>query len=200
MHPNRNFHWTDREAMLAFVAETAFAHLFVPSPEGPLVAHVPVIVTPDGDLRFHLSSANPLSRYLDGSVALASLAGPDAYVSPDWYGSADQVPTWNYITVEARGLVRTLPASDLVALLDDLSAMHEARLAPKPPWTRAKMQPGLFEGMLKAITGFEMKVESLRGTRKLGQNKKQQETASAAAGLEAAGRADMARLMRSPGD
>ena len=36
------------------------------------------------------------------------------------------------------------------------SARHEARLAPKPAWTRDKMSPGRFEAMLKAIVGFEM--------------------------------------------
>ena len=196
MHSNRAFHWTDREAMLAFAADVAFAHLFVSSPEGPLVAHAPLTVTPEGNIRFHLSRANPPARHLEGAIALASLAGPDAYVSPDWYGSDDQVPTWNYVTVEARGPVRLLSEAELVRQLDDLSAAHESRLAPKTPWTRAKMRPGLFEGLLKAIVGFEMQVEDLRGTRKLGQNKKPEEIEGAAAGLPASGRGDMAALMR----
>jgi transcriptional regulator len=197
MHPNRVFAWTNREEMLAFVAQTSFTHLFVQGPDGPLVAHLPVVVTPEGNLRFHLARANPVAKHLDGAVALASLAGPDAYVSPDWYLAADQVPTWNYVTVEARGPVSAVPDAGLVGNLDDLSATHEARLLPKRPWTRAKMRPGLFEGMLKAIQGFELIVEDLRGTRKLGQNKDAANRAAAAAGLEAAGRADVAALMRS---
>jgi transcriptional regulator len=196
MHSNRIFHWTDRDAMLAFVDQISFAHLFVNSPEGPLVAHTPIVVTGEGRLRFHLSRANLPSQHLDGAQALISLAGPDAYVSPDWYGSDDQVPTWNYVTVEARGKVRQLPEAGLVEILDALSASHEARLAPKHPWTRGKMRPGLFEGMLKAIVGFEMTVEELRGTRKLGQNKKPAEIEGAAEGLTAAGRPDLAALMR----
>jgi transcriptional regulator len=196
MHSNRSFHWADREAMLAFIGEISFAHLFAAAPEGPLVAHAPLVVTRDGNLRFHLSRANPLARHLDGAIALASLAGPDGYISPDWYGIDDQVPTWNYVTVEARGPVRLLSDTDLVALLDDLSAAHEARLAPKRPWTRAKMGPGLFDGMLKSIIGFEMAVETLNGTRKLGQNKKPEQIENAAAGLAGAGRSDMAALMR----
>jgi len=196
MHSNRIFHWSDRAAMLGFVAEVSFAHVFVSGPDGPLVAHTPLVVMEDGNLRFHLSRANLPSHHLDGAVALASVAGPDAYVSPDWYKSADQVPTWNYVAVEASGPVRQLEETDLVRILDALSAAQEARLAPKPAWTRAKMRPGLFDGMLKAIVGFEMKVEELRGTRKLGQNKQAAELEGAAAGLEAVGRADMAALMR----
>jgi transcriptional regulator len=109
--------------------------------------------------------------------------GPDAYISPDWYGQEDQVPTWNYLAVEAEGPLRRLDEPELVALLDDLSAAHEARLAPKPAWTRAKMTPGRFEGMLKAIVGYELAIEALRGTRKLGQNKDDATLRAAAAGL-----------------
>jgi hypothetical protein len=58
------------------------------------------------------------------------------------------------------------------------------------------MNPGRFEAMMKAIVGFELQIEGLRGTRKLGQNKKGAEMEGAIAGLEAAGRADMAALMR----
>lgn len=197
MHPNRAFHWSDREAMLGFVAEVSFAHIFAMTPNGLRVAHAPVLVTPQGHLRFHLARSNALTRALDGATAIASLAGPEAYISPDWYGSGDQVPTWNYLAVEVEGPVRQLDESDLVALLDDLSAMQEARLLPKAPWTRAKMTPGRFEAMLPGIHAFEMSVETLRGTEKMGQNKSAAEIAGAAAGLEAAGRGDVAALMRS---
>jgi transcriptional regulator len=58
------------------------------------------------------------------------------------------------------------------------------------------MSPGRFESMLEAIVGYELEIESLRGTRKLGQTKKAEEMAGAIAGLEAAGHHDMAELMR----
>jgi transcriptional regulator len=196
MHPNRRFHWSDRETLLAFVADVSFAHLFATTPGGPRVAHAPVVVTRAGNLRFHLARSNALTPHLDGAAAVASLAGPEAYVSPDWYGTDDQVPTWNYRTVEAEGPVRRLGDDDLVALLDDLSAAHEARLLPKKPWTRAKMTPGRFEAMLPAITGFELTVEALRGTDKMGQNKTAAEMAGAADGLDAAGKPEVAALMR----
>lgn len=196
MHPNRRFHWGDAETLLAFVAEVSFAHLFAMTPNGPRVAHAPLVVTRAGNLRFHLARSNALTAHLDGAAMVASVAGPDAYISPDWYGTADQVPTWNYQTVEAEGRATRLGDDDLVALLDDLSAAHEARLLPKKPWTRAKMTPGRFEAMLPAIIGFELKVETLRGADKMGQNKSAAEIAGAADGLEAAGRPDIATLMR----
>jgi transcriptional regulator len=191
MHPNRAFAWEDREAMLAFVADIAFCTICT---DGPMLVHAPVIVAAPDRLRFHVSRGNRAAAALEGRRAIASCLGPDAYISPDWYGVPDQVPTWNYLSVEAEGPLRRLDEAELVDLLDDLGAAHEARLAPKPAWTRAKMAPGRFDAMLKAIAGYELAIEDLRGTRKLGQNKPGQAEA-AAEGL-APFNAPMAALMR----
>ena len=193
MHPNRAFHWADEEAMRAFVAEVSFATICV---DGPAVVHAPVVITDPDRLLFHVSRANPAAARLEGARAIASVMGPDTYVSPDWYGSADQVPTWNYLAVEVEGPLRRLEEPELAELLDMLSAEHEARLAPKPVWTRGKMSPGRFEAMLKAIVGFEMRIEALRGTRKLGQNKKETDRIGAADALAALGKTEISNLMR----
>ena len=196
MHPNPAFAWSDEAAMRAFIARRAFAHIFAPTPQGPMTAHAPVTLTEAGDLRFHLARNNRLAAHLDGLTAIVSLAGPDAYVSPDWYARPDQVPTWIYIAVEAEGRVRRLATEDLIDQLDSLTADHEARLAPKPAWTRGKMTGGRFEAMLPAIVGFELEVAALRGTVKLNQHKPAEDVDGMIAGLDGCGRADMAALAR----
>jgi len=192
MHPNPAFRWTDRDAMLAFVADTAFATIAV---DGPFVVHGPVVVAGPDRLCFHVARGNRAAQALDGARALVSCLGPDAYVSPDWYGSADQVGTWNYVAVEAEGPLRRLDDAELTAFLDRLSDTQESRLAPKPVWTRAKMKPGRFAKMLNGIVGYEMSIEDLRGTRKLGQHKSTPEREAAAAGVMPFNPA-MAALMR----
>lgn len=191
MHPNRGFAWDDRDATLAFVADIAFCTICV---DGPAVVHAPVIVAAPDRIRFHVSRGNRAAA-MDGKRAIVSCLGPDAYISPDWYGTPDQVPTWNYLAVEAEGPLRQLDEAELARLLDALSAAHEMRLEPKPAWTRAKMTPGRFEAMLKAIIGYELSIEALRGTRKLGQNKKEEERIGAADGL-APFSPELAALMR----
>ena len=193
MHPNRAFHWTDEQEMLAFVAQVSFATICV---DGPALVHAPLVVAGPDRLLFHVSRSNPAAGRLAGARAVASVLGPDFYVSPDWYGTPDQVPTWNYVAVEAEGPLRQLDEAELAALLDRLSADHEDRLAPKKAWTRDKMTPGRFEAMLNAIVGFELRIEALRGTRKLGQNKKAEERERVADALAALGRAEHAGLMR----
>lgn len=178
MHPNRAFAWEDRDEMLAFVADIAFCTI---AAEGPTIAHAPVVVAPPDRFRFHIARGNRAK--LDGRRAIISCLGADGYVSPDWYGTPEQVPTWNYLAVEAEGPLRRLDEDELTGLLDDLGAAHEARLAPKPLWTRAKMDPRRFEAMLKAIVGYELMIDELRGTRKLGQHKSEAERQGAADGL-----------------
>lgn len=179
--------------MLAFVAEVSFATICV---DGPALVHAPLLVAAPDRLLFHVSRGNAALPRLEGARAIASVMGRDFYVSPDWYGAPDQVPTWNYLAVEAEGPLRRLDEMELAALLDALSADQEERLAPKPPWTRGKMSSGRFESMLKAIAGFELRIESLRGTRKLGQNKAAAQRHGVAAALEQLGRTDVAEMMR----
>jgi transcriptional regulator len=123
--------------------------------------------------------------------------GPDGYISPDWYGIDDQVPTWNYAAVELQGQVRKMDREELIAQADALSHFQETRLAPKPVWTRAKMGEGLFDKMLGGIFGFAMDISEWRGTLKLGQNKPEIVRLSAADGAAAAGQAAIADAMRS---
>ncbi len=193
MHPNPAFHWTDQEAMLAFVGEVSFATVCV---DGPAVVHAPLLVAAPDRLLFHVSRANRALERLEGARAIASVLGPDCYISPDWYESADQVPTWNYVAVEAEGPLRRLDQAELAGSLDGLSRAHEERLAPKRVWTRDKMAPGRFGAMLKGIAGFELKIDALRGTRKLGQHKSVADRRRVADALAALGRTQAAELMR----
>jgi len=197
MHPAPAFRVEDRETLLAFLATHPFVTLAAGIGGRPFVAQAPVVVREiQGELviDFHLSRGNALAPHLvKGFRAVLLATGPDAYVSPDWYESADQVPTWNYLSVEAEGAVAVLDEAELVAQLDDLSRQEEARLAPKPLWTRDKMAPGRFEAMLRGIVGGRLFVERLEGTFKLSQNKTPADRLGAAQGL---GAHPLAAMMR----
>jgi len=171
VHPAASFRETDPRPLRALIAARGLAMIIGTTTAGPRVAHAPVLLD-EGRLRFHLSAANALCPTLrDGGPALAVVNGPDAYVSPDWYETPDQVPTWNYVSAEVEGPVRVLDRNETIALLDDLSAAFEARLAPKPAWTRQKLSTRTFEMLLAGIVGFEMRIERLEGIAKLSQNK-----------------------------
>ncbi len=206
MHPDPAFRWPksgndhndadERAALEALIAQIGFGMIFATTPDGPRVAHVPVFSTGDGALQFHLSRGNALTKSLVGLTALCVINGPEAYISPDWYGIDDQVPTWNYLTLELEGTVREMEREGLIALLDDLAEQNEAKLAPKTPWHRDKMDAGKFNKMVDAIVGFEMEIKAWRSTAKLSQNKPAVARDNAADALDAIGRRAIAHMMR----
>ena len=197
MHPNNAFRPKQDDLAELLVREIGFAAVFAATPDGPRVAHAPVVLSDDGTtLQFHLARGNALTRHLDGATALAVVQGPDAYVSASWYADADQVPTWNNVAIEMEGVATKLDDAALLAQLDTLSATHEARVGANPPWTRAKMNPALFGKMTGAIVGFEMRITAWRPTIKLSQNKSADERDRVIAGVEATGHGALAQLMR----
>lgn len=173
MHPNPAFRAVQRARNLAFAAERAFGILAVNAPAGPLMAHVPFVPDAGGTAAdLHLVRSNPLLAALDAPCpAVLAVSGPDGYVSPDWYGLPDQVPTWNYVAVHLRGRLERLPQDALPALLDRQSAAFEARLAPKAPWMPEKMSADVRERMMRAIVPCRLHLEEVSGTWKLNQNK-----------------------------
>jgi transcriptional regulator len=188
MHPNPKFSWDDEDAMRAFVNRHAFAQIVIAADGKPASAQAPLVVAPDGSVRFHLSRANTLTPLLDGAEVLASVIGTHFYVSPDWYGTEDRVPTWNYRLVEIEGVARQLDEPETRDMLDRLSAAQEALLAPKPAWTSAKMSRPQLDRMIGAIVGFAIEDARFSGAVKMGQAKNDMEARNVIAALRALGR------------
>ena len=202
MHPNPIFHTASDLENLEFARHRAFGMLTVNGPEGPLAAHVPFILSKDGSLAdLHLVRSNPIVRALAQPLpALIAVTGPDSYVSPDWYGIDDQVPTWNYQAVHLRGRLERRPDSELAALLERQSAIYEGRLLPKAPWRLDKMSEPARAKLLRMIVPCRMTVDAIDGTWKFSQNKPDEVRERAADGVEADGFGSetraLARLMR----
>ncbi|MBY8974733.1 FMN-binding negative transcriptional regulator [Rhodobacteraceae bacterium NNCM2] len=205
MHPNPAFRKTEEETARAFAAERGFGIVTVAGPEGVMAAHVPFVLR-GSRIEAHMVRSNPIARHLrDGPAeALLIVSGPDAYISPDWYGEEDKVPTWNYVAVDLRGTLSLAPEETLAGHLERLSAQFEGKL-PKPPWTHHKMTPGVFEKMMRQILPVTMEVTGIDSTFKLNQNRTASARQGAAAmlatgttpGMETAA---LARLMREAAD
>jgi transcriptional regulator len=183
------------------VRRIGFATLVTHDADGGLEAnHLPMLLQ-DGEhgqvLRGHVARANPVWKKGEGG-ALAIFLGPHAYVSPNWYPSKAEtgkaVPTWNYITVHARGVIRWIDdAVWLRAHVGQLSAAHEA--GRQVPWMISDAPASYIDGMVRAIVGFELSIETLEGKWKLSQNRDEADHAGAREGLRRDGREDVARLM-----
>lgn len=171
MHPNQTFRQTDPIDALQFASDTGFGVLAVNGTESPLFAHVPFYVEGDS-VYLHLVRSNPIARICKTRLdAKLIINGPHGYISPDWYGVEDQVPTWNYIAVHLIGALEPLPAEELRTLIDRLSDKFEEQLTPKPVWKSAKVDPDAMAKMMRVIQPFRLDIQDVDSTFKLNQNK-----------------------------
>jgi transcriptional regulator len=194
----------DRATALAFAQARGFGTVCAWDGGKPVASALPFYLSysSDGTPRaaFHVARGNGLAALADRkSNWLIAVNGADTYVSPDWYASPEQVPTWLYQAVHLTGSVRVMADSELGPHLDALSAKFESWLAPKPPWTSTKMTAGRLDAMKKAIVGLVMSVDDVQGSFKLNQHKSDVDHAAV---IVALGRQDdpaaqqLARTMR----
>jgi transcriptional regulator len=188
MYRPRAFQEDDLDRLHDLIEAYSFGVLAAPTDGGIDAAHLPFLLDRTrgerGTLRAHVARANPIWRAFDAqSEVLAIFQGPHAYISPDWYDTADMVPTWNYTVVHAAGIPRLVEGEALEQLLADLSAIHETGLTPKLPWTPQRVSPAGRAALMKGIVGFEIAIDRLEGKFKLTQNRSVADVTGAVAGL-----------------
>jgi transcriptional regulator len=173
---------------------------------GLFASHLPVVlddqVAPLGLLKCHVSRANAQWKDFSHEVqALAIFAGPEHYISPNWYeekqATGRVVPTWNYAVVHAYGYLKVVEDPDwLRAHVGSLTAIHEA--ASPQPWAVSDAPADYIASQIRGIVGFEMKIERLEGKWKVSQNRSESDRRGVVDGLDAletAGAAEMSRLV-----
>lgn len=150
-------------------------------------------------LRAHLSRANPQLTDIDGADCLVVFQGPQAYVSPSWYATKAEtgkvVPTWNYITVQARGRARRI--DDPAWLRVQIAALTETQeTGLDAPWAVEDAPDDFVAAQIKGIVGVEIPVDRMDGKWKLSQNRNAADQAGVVDGLQAAGKDEVAAAMR----
>ncbi len=197
------------EAVIAGLLRRYGFALLVTARDGTAQAsHLPFLYDPkrgaQGTLAAHVARANPqgaeLERLADeGGRALVVFQGPHAYVSPNWYGTAPAVPTWNYMAVHATGTPEIVEDPARVrAYIERLVETHESGLAE--PWSIASQDQSYIARMLRGIVAFEIPIARLEAKAKLNQNKPAEARRGAAAGLRETGdpqAQELATLMES---
>lgn len=183
MYVHPAFKTKDAEAW-AFVERRGFGTLIAVREGRPVAAHVPFVSERaqdgrGGRIELHVARANPIHEMIAANPdVLLTVTGPDAYVSPDWYVSAEQVPTWNYVAVHLTGRARVLDDAGKERHVERLSEAFEARLLPKRPWTMSKVAEARKAAMLQAIVAVDVAVTGIEATRKLSQNKPEADRAA----------------------
>jgi len=161
----------------------------------------PIFFERDDEQEFlvgHMARRNAHAQSLAvGQSALAVFWGPHAYISSRWYAAKPEVPTWNYVQAQARGVLEPIddPAEQL-AILKRTAQVLERR--GEPPWTLDQAPEGRVEFLLPMIRSFRIRVTRLEGATKLSQGHPPVDRMRVIAGLlaedDGAAR-DIARLM-----
>ncbi len=193
------FRHDDPAQVRELLARHPLATLISPGDE-PVVTHLPLLVDPAAagfGLVGHFARANPHWQALAAAPrALAIVHGPDAYVSPRWYGVHEAVPTWNYLVVHLQLQVRLVDdrrdKETLLKLLID---------AMDPPYAAQwdGLDAAYRERMLGGIVGMRAEVVACSAKFKLSQNRPAQDRQRVAEALAAgsARESELAGWMRS---
>jgi transcriptional regulator len=165
----------DQKYAVALMRSHPFATLISTDEQGfPYVTHLPLHLEINANaqtmrLLGHVAKPNAHWRYLQQRPqALVSFMGPYAYLSPQIYPDLARVPSWNYLTVQARvraTLIEAPEAKD--RLLKQLIGDHEP--AYKQQWIN--LGAVYQEKMLAGIVGFTLHIERLDCKLKLNQHR-----------------------------
>lgn len=205
MYVPDHFVLTDRDAILEVMAANPLAVLASNGPDAPVVTHLPLIAKEEGGeivLYGHFARANPHWKGLGDRPALAIFTGPEGYISPGWYATKREtgkvVPTWNYVTVHARGIPRLLdPGADTRMAVDLLTDAMEA--TREMPWKLDDAPARYTDAMLRGIVAFRMVAASIDAAAKLSQNKSNADFSGARNGLVAEGAVALSDAMATTG-
>ena len=182
----------DRTNVLrAAVDDIVFGALVTQTDDGPIVTHVPMLLTGPDDamvLETHVARGNPHWRNPGPTVAI--FQGPYAYIRPGFYPSKAQsgkvVPTWTYIAVHAHGVLSALQDGDW--LHAHVTAMTDKMEAGRPaPWSVSDAPTDYIASLQRGIVGLRLPVTRLTGAWKVNQHKSEADRAGTADGLAASG-------------
>ncbi|KUH82808.1 MULTISPECIES: SidA/IucD/PvdA family monooxygenase [unclassified Mycobacterium] len=171
-YPPKRYLETDPDRLHDVINRYRFATLVSASGvDEPVVTQLPLTLDTSrgslGVLFGHMDFANPHTELLDGRRVLVLFHGPNGYISPHVYESA-QLPTWNSITVEVRGRARILRDKD--AVVNGLRGIAAAA-DPTPGGFRLTREAASDQRLFPLLVGFEIDIDDMRGRFKLSQER-----------------------------
>jgi len=204
MYLPKHFHEPNTSVMQDFMRAHPLAAVITLNDNRIEANHIPLMVfndpLPYGVLQGHIARANPIwYEHPTDSEVLTIFQGIESYISPSWYASKQEtgkvVPTWNYVSVHARGKLRVI--DDAHWLRHHLESMvsHHEKKCKHAPWKLTDAPDDFIAMQIKSIIGIEIVITELQGKWKVSQNRLPQDRKSLADALRNNGRNDMADLV-----
>ena len=172
MYRNPQFEEKDADKLIGFMQAHSFITLIGYDGEYPVATQIPVkIELRNGDIYLigHvMKKTDHHHAYAKNENVLALFTGAHAYISASVYEDPAVASTWNYSSVQAKGKIKLLNDIETKEVIKELTNRYE-----NPDTSRAAfhhMSEDYIEKNLKAISGFEILVQSMTGVFKLSQN------------------------------
>ncbi|RYF77765.1 MAG: FMN-binding negative transcriptional regulator [Comamonadaceae bacterium] len=166
----------DSAAAIAWLSRYPFGTLITAGPGGePMATSLPLFAQVDeaGAIRIvsHLARRNPHAAALaSGMRGLLVVNGPSAYISPRWYQSPVNVPTWDYVGLQFSGTLTVIDEREgLLDLMRQSIRVFES--AADTGWTMDQAPSEHVDRLIQGVVGFELAVDQLHCMEKLSQNK-----------------------------
>lgn len=139
--------------------------------QGSLTAtHIPLLLSEDKtELIGHFAKGNRQWMDIEEQEVLVVFQGPHCYISPSWYESKDNVPTWNYVTVHVTGQVKLMAEGDtrLWESMKNLTTKYED---PTSDYSLEDVDSSYIKSLSKGVVGFTLRIDKIEGKAKLSQN------------------------------
>jgi transcriptional regulator len=171
-YPPKHHQEQNYKNVITVLKQYPFGTLVTVHNNQPLITHIPLIYENDGSefgkLVAHIDKYNPQVETLtNGAEATALFYGPDCYISPNVY-STTQLPTWNYIIVHLKGVIKRYEDTNTVK--KTLIRMTDCLEGDTPNYKLTQDNPKM-EAAINYIVGFEMQITHWEGKFKFSQDK-----------------------------
>jgi transcriptional regulator len=197
MYIPNHFKIENKELILEFIQHHSFGILISVQNNIPVLTHLPFYydqTKPELTLLTHLAAANPHCEILNNDEnCLVVFNGPHGYISPSLYKDAQNVPTWNYMTVHAHCEGKILKNE-----ADKIEVLKKSIQVSDPDYIKQfnQLKPEYLNAMYPHLSALELKVNKLECKFKLSQNKPKEDILSVSKYFEENNQTELAHYIR----
>ncbi|MFS0714959.1 FMN-binding negative transcriptional regulator [Microbacterium sp. 2P01SA-2] len=174
MRQNPSFAMTDAAEIRRVIEENPWATIVSAATGGLVASHYAVLLDEERDdltVVGHVGRPDDAILGLGDGEMLVVFQGPHGYVSPQWYGDAPAVPTWNFVSVHLSGVPEILSADENLRVLERLVDRFEAGIGePRGMWA-APNDEDFVRRLERGTVGFRLSPTRVEAKRKLSQNR-----------------------------
>ena len=181
MYIPKQFIQSDESKIKRLIEKNGFVTILsYPLNEKPFINHLPIILSnkcgEENILLGHMSRHNPQWKHFNENPDCTIIVnGGHSYISPTWYNSGRDVPTWNYAVAHLHGKIKLIEDfKSQIEILTLLSDFYENKR--QEPWEFKLPDDLNSESTLtSAIISFKFEFEKIEAKFKLAQHRSRED-------------------------